>query len=165
MSDERRGETWVCYNRMTMDEATIPAVPEAGEPRTSRLTAKQRAGIMVGLALVLALVAGAVASVLWMVRNPAQTETLRDVFIILMALESLVIGIALIVLIIQIARLTNLLQNEVGPILRSTQETVSTLRGTTRFLSDNLVRPVVKVNSTMAAVRRVLDLLLPGRRP
>ncbi len=141
-----------------------PSAPSPSKGRPQRLTPKQRAGLVAGVILVVALLAGAVMAVLWMARNPAQTETLRDVFIILMALESLVIGIALIVLIVQLARLTNLLQNEIKPILESTQETVSTLRGTTRFLSDNLVAPVVKVNSSMAAVRRILDLLHLGRR-
>jgi hypothetical protein len=42
-------------------------------------------------------------------------------------------GLALTILIIQIARLTNLLENEVKPILNSTNETVSNLRGTTKF--------------------------------
>ncbi len=147
-----------------MDDAAIPAGPQPGPGKTASLTPRQRAGVFAGIVAVVALVAGAVVSVLWMIRNPAQTETLRDVFIILMALESLVIGMALIILIVQIARLTNLLQNEIRPILQSTQETVSTLRGTTRFLSDNLVTPVVKVNSSMAAVRRILDLLHLGRR-
>lgn len=148
----------VCYNALAMSNATNPPA-SSNTRRETQLSAPQRAGVVAAMVAILALVAGAVVSVLWLVRNPAQTETLRDVFIILMALESLVIGMALIVLIIQIARLTNLLQNEIRPILHSTQETVSTLRGTTRFLSDNLVTPVVKVNSTMAAVRRVLELL------
>ena len=70
---------------------------------------------------------------------------LRDISIILLAIESLFIGLALIILIIQIARLTNLIENEVKPILDSTNETVSNLRGTTRFLSDNLVRTGYKI--------------------
>lgn len=119
--------------------------------------------VVVGAGVLLALLAGAIVAVSWMVRNPDQTETFRDIFIILLALESLVIGLALIILIVQLARLTNLLQNEVKPILESTSETVNTLRGTTRFLSDNLVAPVVKVNSSMAAVGRILDLLRLGR--
>ena len=76
-----------------------------------------------------------------------------------MAIESLFIGLALIILIIQIARLTNLIENEVKPILDSTNETVSNLRGTTKFLSDNLVEPVIKLNELMAVLQRLLDIL------
>jgi mevalonate kinase len=65
----------------------------------------------------------------------------------------------LIILIVQIARLTNLVENEVKPILDSTNETVSNLRGTTKFLSDNLVEPVIKLNELMAVLQRLLVLL------
>jgi hypothetical protein len=63
-----------------------------------------------------------------------------------------------VVLIIQLASLINLLQNEVKPILKSTSETVNTLRGTTEFLSENLVEPVIKLNSYMAGFKKVFDL-------
>jgi amino acid permease len=75
-----------------------------------------------------------------------------------MALESLLIGAALVVLIIQLASLINLLQNEVKPILKSTNETVNTLRGTTEFLSENLVEPVIKLNSYLAGLKKLFDL-------
>jgi len=115
-------------------------------------------GIFIGIIAVLLLV-GAVAMILWLIQPNAPTETLRDVFIILVAFEFMIIGIALVVLIIQLARLVNLLNNEVRPILDSANEAANTMRGTARFLSDKLVNPVVKVNAGMAAVRRALDLL------
>jgi hypothetical protein len=96
--------------------------------------------------------------------NPELTSNetvarVRDIFIILMALESMLTGLALTILIIQIARLTNLLENEVKPILDSTNETVSNLRGTTKFLSDNLVEPVIKLNEVVAVFQRMVDIL------
>lgn len=87
--------------------------------------------------------------------NAAITEQIRDVFIIFMALESLIIGVALVVLIIQLATLINLLQNEIRPIIDSTNETVNTLKGTALFLSDNLAEPVIKMNSFAAKFRRL----------
>jgi hypothetical protein len=66
---------------------------------------------------------------------------------------------ALIVLIIQLARLTALLQNEIRPILDSTNQTLNTLRGTTTFLSDNIAKPVVKLNSSVAALNRFIELI------
>jgi hypothetical protein len=145
------------------EETKDPSAPEPSPSEPPGLTGRQRLLLVLGSIALLALVAGAVVAVVAMVRSPAQTETIRDIFIIFMALESLVIGLALIILIVQLARLTNLLQNEVKPILESTNETVNTLRGTTRFLSDNLVQPVVKVNSSAAAFRRLMDLLRFGR--
>ena len=74
------------------------------------------------------------------------TARVRDIFIIFMAFESLIIGVALVILIVQLALLTNLLQNEIKPIIDSTNETVNTVRGTATFLSDNLAEPVIKLN-------------------
>ncbi len=87
------------------------------------------------------------------------TGKIRDIFIIFMAVEFLVIGIALVVLIIQLASLINLLNNEVRPILKSTTETVNTLKGTTQFLSDNMVGPVIKLNEYLAGLKKLLDLV------
>ena len=80
-------------------------------------------------------------------------------FIIVVALESLVIGVAMIVLITQLASLINLLQNEIRPILNATNETVNTLRGTAEFLGDNVVEPVIKLNGYLAGLYRMLELM------
>lgn len=87
------------------------------------------------------------------------TDKIRDIFIIIVALESLVIGVALIVLIVQLASLINLLQNEVKPILTATNETVNTLRGTAEFLGENVVEPVIKLNGYLAGMSRMLELM------
>jgi hypothetical protein len=120
--------------------------------------------IILGVVIVLLLIAGLIVAVTLMINNPAQTETFRDIMIIFMAFESLIIGLALIIMLIQLARLTNLLQYEIRPILEATNETVGSLRGTTQFLSDNLVAPVVKANSSFAALRRAIELF-DFRRP
>ena len=92
-------------------------------------------------------------------RNAGVTTNIRDIFIIFMALESLVIGAALVILIVQIASLINLLNNEIKPILDATNETIATLRGTTQFLSENLVEPVMKLNSYLAGLQKMLEMI------
>ncbi len=87
------------------------------------------------------------------------TDRIRDVFIIVVSFETLVIGIALIVLLVQLASLINLLQNEVRPILQATSETVNTLRGTADFLGESVVEPVIKLNTYLASIQRVLELM------
>jgi hypothetical protein len=67
--------------------------------------------------------------------------------------------VALIILIVQLASLINLLQNEVRPILKSTTETVNTLRGTAEFLGENMVEPVIKLNGYLAGMSRVIELM------
>jgi amino acid permease len=76
-----------------------------------------------------------------------------------MAVEFLIIGVALVVLIVQLAALINLLNNEVRPILKSTSETVNTLKGTTQFLSDNMVGPVIKLNEYLAGLKKLIDMV------
>ena len=126
---------------------------------------RQKIVIVLGGVVVLLLLAGFItALVLLLKAGPPLTETLRDVFIILVAFEFMVVGLALVILVVQLAKLVNLLQNEVRPILESTTEAANTLRGTARFLSDNLVGPVMKVNSLAAALRRAADMLNLGRR-
>ncbi len=83
----------------------------------------------------------------------------RDVAIIILALESIVIGVLLAVLVIQVIRLVKLLREEVLPILNSTQETVGTVRGTATFMTDHLVQPVVKVSSYAAGARQAVSTL------
>jgi len=84
---------------------------------------------------------------------------IRDVFIIVVALESLLIGAAMIILIVQLASLINLLQNEVKPILKATTDTVNNLRGTAEFLGENVVEPVIKLNGYLAGLYRMLELM------
>lgn len=92
-------------------------------------------------------------------RNEALTSTARDIFLILLALEFMVVGVAVIVLAVQIARLTLLLEMEIRPMLENANDTLDTLRGTTLFLSELLVEPVVKLQSTLAGIQRVLEVL------
>jgi hypothetical protein len=98
-------------------------------------------------------------------RNAALTSTARDIFLILLALEFMVVGVAVIVLAVQIARLTLLLEMEIRPMLENANDTLDTLRGTTLFLSESLVEPVVKLQSSLAAIQRVLEVLGLFRKP
>lgn len=136
---------------------------DAIEPTPEEL--RQRRGALIGavvaVIIILALVIG---SVIFLMQPTTDTARFRDVFIIFMALESIVIGLALIILIIQLARLINLLQNEIKPIIDSTNETVSTLRGTTQFLSDNLVEPVFKLNEVLAGLQHLYRFINPKKK-
>ena len=113
-------------------------------------------GVIVGAVILLALLG---VAIYFLLQPATPTDKIRDIFIIVVALESLVIGVALIVLIVQLASLTNLLQNEVRPILKATNETVNNLRGTAEFLGENVVEPVIKLNGYLAGLYRMLELM------
>jgi hypothetical protein len=143
----------------------IPALPSPEEEAAHQATLRKQRWIIAGIITgAIVLVAVIIVAVTFLVKSPAAAANLRDIFIIFMALESLLIGAALVVLIIQVASLINLLQNEVKPILQSTSETVNTLRGTTEFLSENLVEPVIKLNSYLAGLRKFFDMFGLNRK-
>ncbi len=134
---------------------------EQNTPAKPTSTGKESKKVLVVVALVAVILLAAIIafSVFLFQADAARTAQIRDVFIIVMALEALLIGAALIILSVQIAILINLLQNEVKPILNSTTETVNTLRGTVSFLSNNLTEPVIKMNEYLAGIRKVFDLI------
>jgi len=130
-------------------------------PGNAKSTSKKKMVFwIIGIVLIVALI---VFSVIVLFKSDLETTSrIRDIFIIFMALQSLIIGVALVILIIQLATLINVLKNEVKPILDTTNETVNNLRGTTVFLGNNLVEPVMRINETMAGFKKFMDLLNPS---
>ena len=148
------------------DNQTVPSLPPTsqqsfGSDGTNDQQSKTPVGLIIAGVVILILVI--VAAVFLLRADNATTGRVRDVFIIFMALESLVIGVALVVLIVQLATLINLLQNEIRPIIKSTNETVNTLKGTVTFISGNLTEPVIKLNAYLAGIKQFFDLMRPGR--
>ncbi|MDX9992572.1 MAG: hypothetical protein RBS68_11065 [Anaerolineales bacterium] len=133
--------------------APAPQVASASERERRKMIITASIGAVVFVALIV------LAIIFLMTTEADNTSKIRDIFIIFMALESLVIGVAMVVLIVQIASLVNLLQNEVRPMLEATQQTINTLRGTSEFLGENLVKPVIKVNAYVAGLKRLLDMV------
>jgi hypothetical protein len=134
-----------------------------GTSPNAAATRRQQAVIAAAIAVIVVLAGFGVFAVIQLVQNPASAETWRDIVIIFLGAESLLLGVALIILMVQLARLTALIQDEVRPMLHSTNDTLDTLRGTTKFLSDNLVSPVIRANGAAAALRRMVDLVRGGR--
>jgi len=143
---------------MTTPEPTYTPTPEELAEQREREAQMRRTmiGVIAGAVVVLVLLG---VAIYFLLQPATPTDRIRDVFIIVVALESLVIGVALIVLIVQLASLINLLQNEVRPILKATSDTVNNLRGTAEFLGENVVEPVVKLNVYLAGLYRVLELM------
>ncbi|MBC7233125.1 MAG: hypothetical protein H5T68_07810 [Chloroflexi bacterium] len=89
----------------------------------------------------------------------------RDIAIIILALESIVIGIVLTVLLWQLRSLTRLLEQELKPMLDSMRETIGTVKGTTSLVSETIVSPAVKIGGFAAGLRRTMEVLLSLKRP
>jgi hypothetical protein len=100
--------------------------------------------------------------------EPRVTEFLRDVAIIILAFETLVVIFFLGVMTVLLIYVILTLEREIKPVLNATSETVHTVRGTTAFVSETVVSPIMEVAGVVGAVRgaaRAIAGLRPkGRR-
>ncbi len=146
---------------ISAEPTTKKEVPQLPAGTGARKSSKTWILILVAV-VILALIIGAI--VLLLSSAPESVGKIRNIFIIFLALESLITGVVLIILVVQISLLINLLQNEIKPILESTSDTVNTLKGTTTFISNNLVAPVIKLNEYLAGLKKLIELLFPAKR-
>jgi len=141
----------------TEETPTAPATPplSAKQLRRRRLILY---GSIAGLVVILILL---VIATLWAIQpdNQPITRGLRDVAIIFLAFLSVVIGAMLVALLYQVTMLTLLLRDEIKPLLESVNETMNTVRGTTVFMSENVVEPTIKVASTLSGMWRTFEVL------
>lgn len=124
-------------------------------PEEESIDQKTKTGLIIGGIVLLVLIIGAVIFLL----NSEKTPVIRDIFVILLGAELFVIGFAAVLLIIQSARLINMFQHEIKPVLDAANETMSTFRGTALFISDALVEPVVKLNGYFASIKQAVNLV------
>ena len=98
--------------------------------------------------------------------NPVEAAVLRDIFIVFLGFGVFVAILLLIVLVIitsylvlKVNDLVQLLDREIRPVLNKLLQTSNTVQGTTTFLSDHAVRPIISVASTTAGVRAAFRAL------
>ncbi len=111
--------------------------------------------IIVGIILVLA---GLIY--LFIRLGPEVTGQIRDVTLIITALEFIITTTAFVVLCVQAAKLVNFLKYEISPILKTTEKTAKKLYGTASFLSDAAVEPTIEAASTVSGIRKAADTIL-----
>ncbi|MCC6603295.1 MAG: hypothetical protein IT327_08800 [Anaerolineae bacterium] len=134
-------------------------------PEQKKLISVKPIYITLGVILALALLVGFVWGIVWLARTQAATvEAVRDILLIALALESCLFGIVLLLMLLMIVRLVNMLEFEIKPILEKTNETMGTVRGTTAFVSQNVVKPVTEARVQMAGLRRAIKTLFGNPR-
>ena len=130
-----------------------------GDTSAKDLQAQQRRIAIGAILFGIAVIAGLVFVIYFLLQDGDRTNKIKDIMIIFIGFELLLIGTSTTILIVQVSKLVNLFQNEIKPLVDSANETIYTLRGTAAFISDSFVQPVIKLNSYMAAFKRMLDLL------
>ena len=78
----------------------------------------------------------------------------RDIAIIFVALEILIMNGLLVVLIWQLWRLIKMIGAEIRPVIKDGQETVGTVKGSAEFVSDSFISPLIAASSRLAGLRR-----------
>ena len=141
-----------------LDETTSEEPIAAGEEEQGR-SVWTTVGIVLGVLLILVVLT---SIFLGLVTHPRFTAVLRDVAIIVLALVTKITSVLLAVLLFQLQSLTVLLRDEIQPILESINQTTSTVRGTTTFVSDTVVAPVIKVAGYVSGVRQASRALFGG---
>jgi hypothetical protein len=142
-------------------------MPATTEPTDSRAPIIPIGYVIAGSVVLLVVSVVFIILLVYLANNYADTIlVVRDIFIIALGLMSCLSGIVLILLLIAVIRLVNMLEFELKPILMKTNETLGTIRGTTVFMSENVVRPMTVASSYVAGIRRGVSTLFgnPRRR-
>lgn len=136
-----------------------PNLPESDAPGASRT----RLPVLVAAIVVLVLLAGTVGFAVWMFRHPASAATLRDIFLVVLGVQSMIIGLLMVALLVtmvyvalKVYDLVNLVQNDVRPILHRADDTVRTVHSRTVFISDAAVKPVIEVMAYVSAAKSII---------
>ncbi len=150
-------ETSQTHQTQTAESQATKVAAAEVVPAGEQVSKRTQIMIIGGAALFLILL---IAAIVLMAMNEEATQVIRDIAIVFVAVETFLIGLAILLLIFQIQTLIQVLRDEVQPLLRSVNDTASTVRGTTAFVSQNVVSPFIKVAGFTAAVQRVTSDLI-----
>ncbi len=101
-------------------------------------------------------------------------DNVRDIVIIVAGSLAVLVLVAVLVFTVVLGlasrallkTLRSVLKDDLGPLLDSAQQTVQTVRGTTTFIGEKAVSPVIRVYGIVAGARRAVGVVtgVVGRR-
>ena len=127
------------------------------DPRAKRM-------IVIDVIAVLVIVALLVVAGVFLYSRPQATTFLRDIAVIILAFETLVVIFFLGVVTVLLIYVILTLEREIKPVLNATSETIYTVRGTTTFVSDTVVSPIMSAAGVVGAVKGAAQAIA-GLRP
>jgi hypothetical protein len=153
----------------------VPATSHSAGPNLPEIEQRGAAGnrlpMLAAVALAVVLVIGIVLFAVFMFRNPAAAATLRDIFLVVLGVQSVIIGLLLIALLVAIVYLVlklydlvHFFQTELHPIMQQADDTVRTVRSRAVFISDSAVKPVIEVMACVAAVKSIIQSFTRSER-
>jgi hypothetical protein len=139
---------------MNEDQTSITTTTDAERQMKRRMTLVG-IGIAVIAILILLGFAGMIAA--------GVIDEVRDIVIILLAVESLIIGGVTLFLLYQMIMLLTLIREELIPLIQSAQDTVNSARGTTVYVSRKIIVPSAKAATTVARLQTMARVLFKGK--
>ena len=114
-----------------------------------------------GIVLILLLLIAALAAALTAAETWAPfVRVFRDLFLLLLLLESVLVIAALAILMLQAAGFLIMLRSEIKPILDNARETTRLSKATAQFVNANAIDPIIQIKSFLAGLLAFLRELI-----
>jgi hypothetical protein len=157
------------YNDQHRSSPSNDKIPILPGPTHEEEVTKRSAGLssdpvpaIIAAIVVVVILAIFIAFGVLLFNNPPTAAVLRDIFIILLGIQSMVIGFLIIVMLVAIIYvvfkvydLIKFVQTEVGPMLDRADDAVRTVQSRAVFISDTAVKPVVEIMAQVSAIRQI----------
>ncbi len=146
----------------TSADNSSAAVPGEGRGSSGRkVTRLIKLAAIFGILLILLLVVAALAAALTAAETWAPfIQIVRDVLLLILILESLLIIGALAIFLLQVAGFLIMLKTEIKPILDNARETTRLSKATAEFINSNAVDPLIQIKSFLAGLLAFLRELI-----
>ena len=141
-----------------------PRGPAAGNtvaasgPKIARFI---KTAAVVGILIILILLVASLAAALTAAETWAPLfQILRDVLLMILLMESILVIAALAILMLQAAGFLIMLKTEVKPILDNARETTRLSKATAQFINSNAVDPLIQIRSFLSGLLAFLRELI-----
>lgn len=131
----------------------------AANRQSKGLSSTSKKALVIAVIFLIVIIALTVLAIWFLASNPARTANIRDIVIVLMAvvmmLTNIAIAAVLLVLVYRLQDLIHVLRNEIIPTLANVSNTVRTVTGTAKLISDSVAKPTIRAASFIAGVQQV----------
>jgi hypothetical protein len=142
-----------------------PAADATGASSGAKTSRFILAAAILGILAILILIAAALAAALTDAAAWAPViEILRDVFLLILLIESILVIAALAILMLQVAGFLIMLKTEAKPILDNARETTRVSKATAQFINSNAVDPLIQIKSFLSGLLAFLRELIRIRK-
>lgn len=137
-------------NEVNAGERTVVGTSGSAGPKITRLI---KLLAILGILIILILIVAALAVALIDAESWAPLiRIFRDVFLLILLLEFMLIITAFAILMLQAAGFLIMLKTEVQPILDNARETTRLSKATAQFINSNAVDPLIQIKSFLSGL-------------